>query len=278
MKLSDRSRFPHPVLWNETGDYTHGVFQVDFEGQESLTTGAVTLKYTITMDQPYIADLLARETASAGVFVNCMETYFSRLLPLRLPTGQLEIAAGALRGRVILRPVVWSNSPLTIERPENIHPEFGSHDLRISRNSLIAIGDEEVIEIGREKLARMESIFSLAVNDDVPESQIALQLDDEKIQILAARPTYEKIFRLRGTITSQAILLNSIYLPAVMDVLSCLRDAPADYEDRRWHRVCTSKLRHLGVNVDSDDLLGAAQTVLNSPFAAIPEELEARGA
>jgi hypothetical protein len=276
MKLSNRSRFPHPVLWTESGDYSKGSFHVDFEGQESLTTGAVRLKYSALLEEPGIAALLTSKSASAGVFVSCLETYYSRLLPITLPTGALEITAGLLRGRVILRPIVWTSGPTVIKGSEDIHPEFDSQALHIPKQSLIAIADEAVIEVGREKLARIESIFALAVNDDVPESQIALHMEDDKIQIHAARTTYERIFRLRGTTTSQAILLNSIYLPAVIDVLSCLKDAPEEFENRRWYRIFTAKLRHMDINVESEDLLVAAQRLLNSPFAAIPEELEVR--
>lgn len=276
MKVSNRSRFPHPVLWTESGDYLRGVFQVEFDGQESLTTGTVTLKYSGALEQPAIAACLTNHEACAGVFVNCLETYYSRLIPITLPAGQLAIPAGSLRGRVILRPVIWATAKIVLNRSEDIHPEFGAVSLPIPRYGLLAIADEAVIEIGREKLARIESIFTLAVRDDVPINQFALNLDDEKVQIHAARPTYEKIFRLRGTSTSLAILLNSVYLPAVIDVLSCLKDAPDDYEHRRWHRVFTAKLRHLEIYVESEDLLAAAQQVLNSPFSAIPDDLEIR--
>ncbi len=276
MKLSDRSRFPHPVLWSESGDYIRGRFQVDFEGQESLTTGAVTLKYAATLEESAINDLLARGAAAPGVFVSCMETYYDRLLPMTLPSGKLEIAAGLLKGRVILRPVIWSTTAVSINHPDSIHPEFGNGAIQFAKGSMLAIGDEAVIEVGREKLARIESIFSLARNDEVPANQFALSLDNDKVEIWAAQATYEKIYRLRATGVSQAILLNSVYLPAVMDVLACLQGAADPFEGKRWHRIVTAKLRHLEINVDAEDLLVAAQRLLSSPFSAIPEELDIR--
>lgn len=274
MKLSDRSRFPHPVLWSESGDYVRGEFQVEFEGHESLATGAVTLNYVATLQQPAINDLLSRGAASAGVFVSCMETYYDRLKPISLPSGKLEIAAGLLKGRVVLRPIIWSVTPASFNAPDDIHPEFGNNGVSVAKGSVLAIGDEAVIEIGREKLARIESIFSLARNDEVPESQFALNLDNDKVEIWAAQATYEKIFRLRATGVSQAILLNSVYLPAVMEVLVCLQGSAGQFEGKRWYRIFAAKLRHLEINVDSDDLLEAAQRLLNSPLAAIPDELD----
>lgn len=278
MKLSDRSRFPHPVLWSASGDYIGGHFHVDFEGQESLSTGAVKLTYSSTLEQPAVSRLLASGSAAAGVFVSCLETYYDRLLPINLPSGRLEIAAGLLKGRVVLRPVIWSTAEIALEDSASIHPEFGSDAITLSKGSLIAIADEAVIEVGREKLARIESIFALARNDEVPVNQFALVLDNEKVEICAAQNTYEKIYRLRATGVSQAILLNSVYLPAVMNVLACLQGAENQYEGKRWHSIFTAKLRHLEINVESDDLLEAAQRLLSSPFSAIPDELDIRAA
>ncbi len=278
MKLSDRSRFPHPVLWSVSGDYLSGHFQVDFEGQESLSTGAVRLTYSAELDQPAVSRLLANGSAAAGVFVSCLETYYDRLLPISLPSGRLEIAAGLLKGRVILRPVIWSTGGAALDDTTSTHPEFGRDAITFNKGALLAIGDEAVIEVGREKLARIESIFALAKNDDVPPGQFALVLDNEKVEICAAQSTYEKIHGLRATGVSQAILLNSVYLPAVMDVLACLQGAENQYEGKRWHRIFTAKLRHLEISVDSDDLLEAAQRLLSSPFSAIPNELDIRAA
>lgn len=276
MKLSDRCRFPHPVLWAQSGDYVQGQFAITFDGSESLRTGELILEYSVLLDDAGILALLRGEQAAIGVFVTCPETYYSRLISLSHSGGRFSVPGGNLRGRVILRPIVWSAAPATLRDSGNIHHEFGDGEIPIPKGALIAIGDEEVLEVGRDKLANIESIFAMAVNDEVPHNQIAIQLDDEKIQILAARQTYEKIHRLRGTLTSQAIVLNSIYLPAVIDVLSCLKEAPADYEGRRWHRVVMAKLRHLGLDVESGDLLQCAQTILSSPFGTIPDDLELR--
>lgn len=276
MKINDRSRFPHPVLWAVSGDYARGTFHVEFEGQESLATGAVTLKYTGALEQTEISEIIRTGGASVGVFINCLETYYSRLFPITLPTGELQIHGGLLHGRVILRPVIWTNSVATIDNSQDIHPEFGVGRHSIPRFGILAVGDEAVIEIGREKLAKIESVFALAENNDVPLNQFAVYLDDEKVQIHAPRATYEKIFRLRSTSPSLAILLNSVYLPAVIEVLSCLKASPDDFEDRRWHRVFMAKLNHLGINIESEELLPAAQRILNSPFQAIPDDLDFR--
>lgn len=276
MKINDRSRFPHPVLWSVSGDYARGSFHVEFEGKESLQTGAVTLKFTGALEQKDIAEIIETGRASAGVFVNCLETYYSKLYPIALPSGELQIPGGLLHGRVILRPLIWTTSIINIENSPDIHAEFGRGTHSIPRYGIIAIGDEAVIEIGREKLAKIESVFTLAENNDVPLNQFAVFLDDEKVQIHAPRATYEKIYRLRGTSPSLAILLNSVYLPAVIEVLSCLKENPDEYEHRRWHRVFMSKLNHLGIHIESEDLLPAAQRILNSPFQAIPDDLDFR--
>ena len=43
MRISAQTRFPHPVLSEETQDYTDGKFSVGLHVSESRTTGKVTI-------------------------------------------------------------------------------------------------------------------------------------------------------------------------------------------------------------------------------------------
>src|SRR5262249_35503708 len=130
--------------------------------------------------------------------------------------------------------------------------------------SVLALGDELVMHVGREKLAQMESIFTIAKADELGQGILSVFLEAEKIKILVASNIYDTVNRLRDLPIGKPIILNSVYLPAVMQVLDSLRDSGSTYEARRWYRVFDAKCTHLGINTDAPDLWGDAQKLLKT--------------
>jgi hypothetical protein len=274
MKITDNMRFPHPVLWSRSGDYVNGEFGAQLELVESLKTGHVTIQCTLSLAETHVRSLVSSGKAQAGLFISCLETYHNVLVPVAFPTDRIEVPGGFLRGRVIVRPIAWALSVLDDIPPENLHPEFAGNQYSIDKATVLALGEEQVIHVGQEKLSRMESIFSVVPDDEVSENQVAILLDNEKIEIRADAKTVEKIFHLRGTHFGRVLLLNSVYLPAVMQVLAALQEDAGMYESRRWYRIFTAKTDHLGIRLTDSDVLEAAQEILKSPFGRIPETID----
>jgi len=84
------------------------------------------------------------------------------------------------------------------------------------------------------------------------------------------------INNLRGTKIGQSILLNSIYLPAVMDVLSHLKDGVTGFAGKKWYKVFNAKCEHLHIDYKTGNFLEDAQKLLKSPIGnikSIGEEL-----
>jgi hypothetical protein len=269
MKLDSKVRFPHPVLWVETNDFAEKQFASSIEIDESLKTGELTVKYTHQIDEPAIVTLIESGAATTGFFITCMETYFSSLLATPYPSGRLQIPGGKLRGRVVVRPLVWSNNLVRDLHSSSLHVEFKDGISTIAGASVIALGEEFAVNVGREKLAKIESIFALTRIESVPVNQFEVLLEDEAIQIAASTPTYDRIHALRFTTHGKAFLLNAIYLPAVMSVLSSISEDDSLFEGKRWHRVFTATLDHLGIDRKSQDYLKNAQQLMRSPFGRV---------
>lgn len=278
MKLNQEMRFPHPVLWSGTNDYTQGEFRSDdWTVAERLDTGEVSVSGRLHLAQPAIESLLARGLARAGVLVSCLETYFSSIVETRLPDVSLHIPAGSVHGRVTLQPVVWASTALADLASPLLHDEYSGLVLPADRGAILAIADEAVVIVGREKLAPLETIFELAKRDDLSPGQFNIDLDGEKIGIVACASTFSQIHQLRSSRQMRAVLLSSVYLPAVMAVLAALSNGNgAQYADRRWHRIFTARAEHLSVNVESCDVLEASQRILNLPFDRLAAEFTAR--
>ena len=149
--------------------------------------------------------------------------------------------------------------------------------MRIETGSILALDDAFVISVGREKLAQVDTIFSLVEAANLPADTMALQLDSDRVQILVSTNAYQNLNTLRGLKNGKAIVLNSVYLPAVMEVLNSLKDGASSYEGRRWHKVFTAKCEHFGIAIESIEPWRDAQRLLASPFAEINKSAELFG-
>jgi len=272
MKLSDEMRFPYPVLSHATGDFPAGDFNVVFEVEERSSDGRLRLSYSCEVTEKDVQQLVRGGSARTGLFVTCLETYFNQLSPLSLGKGELEFRGGLLNGRVVLRPVLWTERTLDRWKPTNIHQEFGTGALRISEHKLLGLGDEFVINVGRDKLRPLETIFSLAIGEAMPEGRIGLDLEAEKIRIIVDKKTHESISLYRGGNIGRAILLNGVYLPAVMEVLRNLASDRQLYEPRRWFRPFVAKCEHLSIDIADPALLQDAQKLLSDPYRRLMEQ------
>jgi hypothetical protein len=274
MKITDEMRFPHPVLSHATADFLSGEFNFSFEVEERPSDGRLRLSYECDVTEPEIQGMASGDTARLGLFVTCLETYFNKLVLLTLGKGQLEFPGGLLNGRVVLRPVLWTERFLDKWRPANIDPEFGKDPMSIAPHKLLGLGDEFVINVGRDKLRPLETIFTLAVSEEMPEGRIGIDLEADRIRIIVGKKTHESINLYRGSTIGRPILLNGVYLPAVMEVLRGLASDRQLYEQRRWYRPFVAKCEHLSIDLSDPSLLEDAQKLLSDPYRRLMDQQE----
>lgn len=268
MKINNETRFPYPVLSPQTGDYKQGDFSVDIIIEE-VTNGKLKMRYTVSLKEPSLEKEVEGKSAAAGIFVTCPDTFYSKITFLNDMSGALEFAPGTFKGRCIVRPLVFAIETISNYANNNLHDEYDGIVWDFPKGALLAIGSEFVLNVGHEKLAPMESIFTLAVNEELVEEEIRVQPDGNMITIHCSSTTYGIINNLRGTKIGQSVLLNSVYLPVVMEVLSNLRDNESVFTDKKWFKVFNAKCEHLGIVYANTNMLEDAQKLLKFPISKL---------
>lgn len=269
MRISSATRYPHPVLSADTSDYVEGDFSFHMTVSESTVTSEVTVEYSAVLTEPALKKLIASEQAKVGLFIKSGRTYYNVLHPIRLGQGSIEFRKGELRDRVVFRPIIYAQGAIRGFTSDNLHPEFGGREWDFAAADLLAVGPELVINVGLDKLAPMETIFTLIRNDEVPLGQTLVQLDGDCISICASEKTHQGIQLMRQTSAGQLALLNGVYLPAIMEVLSALEGATSEYERHRWFSIFSAKCTHHQIDLDNVQVHADAQKLLHSPLGTL---------
>ena len=268
MRITEQTRFPRPVLSPETGDYLEGEFIVAFEGREVRETGALVLEHDITLTEPAIRDLVVNGEAAVGCFVRCNDTYYTDLLRLSWPKGRSDFPPGTLLNRVTLQPLIWLERPLHSWDPGTIHHEF-EPPVSLGDADVIAVGPVHVMSVGQAKFAPLESIFELRRAADTVKG-LSVDPEGDRVAIFVEDETFETINLLRGQSRGQPVVMNGVYLPAMMEVLDLIRSAPGQYEGYRWHQPFLAKCDAKGIHLAQGmPLLEAAQRLLEWPVRSM---------
>lgn len=269
MKIDDRTVFPWPVLREGSEDYRTGSFRSALTAVEVPSGDNVIFEYSLEVSAPPLEGLIAAGIGAAGVFIRCADTCLARLVALSLPVGTFSIPRTELMGRVMVRPMVWTTREVRNFHIMGCHEEFGSGEFVLPQGAILAWNDEVQINVDPEKLRQIETIFTLAKSDSLDPETFDLDLETDHIRILVAPGIYETVNRLRKLQTSRPVVLNSVFLPAVMEVLDQLRGDEGTHEGKRWYRVFRAKCDHLGIDPADPELWKDAQSLLETPFETI---------
>jgi hypothetical protein len=266
MKLNESMRYPHPVLSTFSSDYVTGEFRCSFV-QQMTGDGELKLISELTLDSKDLHILIDNQQAATGYFVVCRPTYFNALQPAPLGRSEKYFDGSRLFGTVTIRPIVWTLATVRNFSSPLFHKEFGA-SVDLPRGSVIALGPEFRFSIDKKKFKPFESIFELSIGDGIEPGTVKVDPFRERITILAEAKTHKDLADMRNTLAGRDILLSSVYMPAVMEVLSLLQSGDTSATGMNWYRVFRAKCDDLGINPAdrNGSPLSIAQTLLRAPL------------
>lgn len=267
MKFTDDMLFAHPILSADSGDFLGASFEASFE-YTIESDDRLALRTTITLNCSEILDLVNSGKAGCGFFLICRPTYINRLIEMTPGTKTHIFDARDFFGTLQLRPIVWTKEEVRGWRSASLHTEYaGFADLPSA--GVLALADEQRFSIDRQRLRPFESIFALVTAERLEAGQLAVDLDGEKITINVSAETKRSIEGIRNSAIGRHVLLNAVYLPAVMQVLREVSADRGQYAGRAWFRILAAKCDSAGVKIEDPDLLHDAQRLLAWPFRLI---------
>ena len=252
MKISDTNiRYLHPVFAEHSGDYTSYTaditFSYEIDGDILIISSNIDLKNT------YLLEKIKSGEMGLGYFVVCQDTMFNQLCKTDIGEHTQSLTHSSLFGVVEIRPVIFSNTSITDSRHQSMNDEFDD-TVSFESASLTMIGSKHRFTIKPEKFQPFGSIFQLATKDDLQRGEIAVETEGDKIRILAETGTHLKLLEMRNKKQTRDLLMNAVYLPAVMETLNAIRAEEDGLEERPWFDVVLDKCKSIGIDIYSESL------------------------
>lgn len=267
MKINERMRYPHPVLSEYSSDYVTGGFRCEFE-QNLTTENELRIAAELSIEGDILLELIEEQKAAIGYFVVCRRTYFNILAEAALGKSEHFIDASKLFGAVLIRPIIWTLMPINGFSSPLFDSEFGE-SVDVAKGSIIALGPEFRFSMDRKKYKPFDSIFQLSEVNTVTKGMVEVDPSQDRITISAEPATYRSIVGMRDVQLARGILLNAVYMPAIMDVVARLQSGDSSLESRKWYRVFRAKCDDLGIDPSdrARSALEIAQMLLRAPLA-----------
>lgn len=274
MRYEPNKAFPHPVLrpldeGGQSADFPGYGFQTTVDPQVSEDGSHIELVIVFGIKHPDILRAIERGDAEYSVLIYCNSTYYRMHMASSRPRLTAKIAAGDVDRSVELRPSIVVKNGIGRYDPDGLHEELRGRTYRVQAGSLLAQDYSVDFPVRQGFLRPITSIFQIAPDTDQPVGKFDLRPGDP-VQIVVNPDDNSKIAAARLSGEKRPAIMNAIYLPAVMELLSEAVTLEDNVFNGRWYDVVRYKVTVAGMDwaqLRKGDvgLWKAAQTLLNDP-------------
>ena len=270
MKFDPQKSFGYPVLRPGSSDYTKGSFQpsVGLHVSEDIpNTYVVSYQFAIGVKE--LSDLIDDGLANYVLVISCNSTIFQKVVVAEEFEGEVQIDADEVREAIEISPYLVANQDISGYSADLINPEFGKSDFDVQAGAVIACAEPTVYYVERDVFKNISSIFDYVIQPSLSLGEWRLKLDEDRVKILISKKQMEVLRTAENTTQNQWIITNSIFLPAVVEMVSTVSENE-DFDDYRWASVIKGKCALLSIDLQSNpDSIEVAQKLMNLPLSLL---------
>ena len=278
MKWDPGKAFPHPVLrpdQGREGDYPRTEFEVTIEATRARGAMAVDVAADFHLSDRDLRTLVGRGDAECVLLAEASTTRFRRLLRATRYSLREAFQAGELKGKVEFRPFLVCVRQLLGFRAASWHPDYEERSFDIDPGAELAQDEPSTYWIDTEDEKPIGAIFKHTASTRQPDGTWMCDLQGDQIAVQMSERDHRRFVHVNRHYeeADAAHLINSIYLPALVHVLSEADRCEDDYGECRWFAKLDDTLQARGrpsLGSRNADRLADAQRLLNSPFSRIP--------
>lgn len=274
MRYDANKAFPHPVLrplidGGQSSDFPGYGFQTTVAPRVSPDGSNIELEVRFDITQPDIVRAVEGGQARFSVLAYCSTTYYRMHFGSAEPHLVATIPAGHVDRTVEVRPSIVVTTEMDRYRPTGLHDELASRMFHVQAGGLLAQDHTVRFPASREFLGPITSIFQISPDPNQPRGKFDIRFGDP-VQIVVHPDDNLKLAVARHMSEKRSVIMNSVYLPAVIALLGEAVQYGPDGTDERWYEVVRFKMD--SVELDWEELLegrinlwSAAQMLLDQP-------------
>lgn len=274
MKLDTSASWGYPVLRSDNDDYVNCEFQSELVLRANPDVmDSIEIDYAIELSVPELKNLIHNKEAQFVLYVHCRNTWYDEAFILPSQTGLIEIKKDLIEGDTNFWTLILANEHIRGFHSKKFNQEYQGITFEILPQQILGIAAPETQFISRDFFKSVTSLFDYSINNNIPEGQWRVNLDDNRISIVANNAQIGYFRSAENTDISKAVLLNGIFLPAIQYCVSELLASPEGYEDYRWARIFKAKMQEIP---EKSNPLSIAQHLLHNPTSWLNKHMKWR--
>ena len=270
--------WPHPVLRPPSygDDYPNAEFEVEIEFKAIKKSTAVELSVGFELSEPDLLRLVADGTARYVLLIKAPKTHLRECIQSDNTFVERSYSAGKLAGKVEISPFLICTRDLRDFESKGWHTDFEGHTFNISAGSVLAEDQPKHYWLDTAEEGPIGSMVDLISNPMHPNGYWEYDLENDRILIVMSTDDASRLKFARKHLASRdegSYLMNGLYLPALVAVLTEADKNTDLYEDYRWFASLKQRLNDVGcepIGSKNANRVVDSQRVLDFPYAKMP--------
>lgn len=269
--------YPYPVITPFESENNY-IFSCNLKLEEDVELDLMRFKVHYTLKNKTIQNLIDKGLAVFSLHIECPSTMKRLLLSTDRKANEFEVSIHDLNKTVDINFFILAKKTISNYENSELDPYSKGFEFELEKGDLLAIGPPETLEIEKEPLIEMNSIFELVPDMSKNAKPLSIDLSDSKIRIQLPKENFDQLSYLHGATTAKTdtILAAIYYIPAIVEALYLIRAAHQsrddswieEIRDTAWYKSIKTRLHHIKISVDSlpeENLIGVAHEMLDDP-------------
>ena len=270
--------WPHPVLRPRSfgDDYPHAEFEVEIEVKCVKRSTEVEVNVDFELSDPDLLQLVEDRAARYVLLIKAPKTHFRECIQSDNPRVEHMYSAGTLTGKVEISPFLICTRDLSDFAARGWHPDFDSRTFNITTGAVLAEDVPKYCWIDTAGERPIDSIFRLSPSPKHPDGHWKYLLEEDRVWIVMSTDDAKRLNSARNQLPNQPegyYLINGLYLPALLAVLTEVDQHPDEYQECQWFASLDQRLEQVGckpVGSEGANRVVDAQKVFDFPFTKMP--------
>ncbi len=264
----------YPILMADDDDYIDSYYDAKLDYEKEFNQLSIELELSLKNDK--LKEMIDDGSASYVIHFECPLLSFRDYIETNDAHAKRKIDMNRIADSLEVSTYIVAKRNLEKYRNEKFNWAFGDEGFDISKGNILAIGPSYTIEVDRAKdgLRKLPDVIQIKEYDNDDRKEIMVILDGPIITIMVSKLVKDIYFNM-GKGEYFNTILSMIMIPAMIQVLTNMKENEDGYSGYAWYKVIEKLLNQNGISVEQLDVQSAsgkysvyeiAQKIFKSPI------------